>query len=330
MRKIKSARKKFTSTSFLKKIYHCLIKIRRFEERIVQLYPKQEIRCPVHLCIGQEAIAAGVCLNLERKDFIASNHRNHGHLIAKGASLKEMFAELYGRKSGCCEGKGGSMHMIALEIGILGTSAIVAGAIPIALGAAFASKFKGAKNVAVVFFGDGAVDEGTFYECLNFASLKKLPLVFVCENNFYATNSHQAKRQANTRIHKIAEFFLMPSACIDGNNVFSVLEASSEAIERARQGLGPSFIEARTYRWKTHVGPESDVEKGFRDAEEVSSWMKNCPIERFLKEPAIGAGLPKDELERIEKNVLKEIDEALRYALKSPYPIESDLYKNVY
>ncbi|MDD4910534.1 MAG: thiamine pyrophosphate-dependent dehydrogenase E1 component subunit alpha [Candidatus Omnitrophica bacterium] len=314
----------------LKNLYYYLVKIRRFEEKVIELYPGQEIRCPVHLCIGQEAIAVGFCANLRKDDYIFSNHRNHGHLIAKGMQLDSMFAELYGRSAGCSEGKGGSMHMVSTEHGIMGTSAIVAGGIPIAAGAALSSKMKKDKRVTTVFFGDGAVDEGVFYETLNFSALKKLPVVFVCENNSYATNSPQRDRQANIDIYKIADFFHVPGKCIDGNDVLEVYKTAKECIGRARDGRGPSLIEARTYRWKTHVGPETDIEKGLRDAEEVEEWFKKCPLKKF-RQHVLKNGLVKEkELAGLEKKADKEISEALDFALGSPYPEEKELYKGVY
>jgi pyruvate dehydrogenase E1 component alpha subunit len=314
----------------LKKIYCNLVKIRKFEEKIIELYPKQEMKCPVHLYIGQEAIAVGFCMHLNKDDYVFSNHRNHGHLIAKGVDLKPIFAELYGKKTGCSSGKGGSMHLISMENSIMGTSAIVGGGIPIAVGTALASKMIGNGNIAVVFFGDGAVDEGVFYECLNFSALKKLPIIFVCENNLYATNSPQKVRQINQDIYKIAEFFLMPGVLVDGNNVFEVYKTAEKYIKKARNGDGPSLIEARTYRWRTHVGPETDIEKGFRNKEEVEEWLKKCPLKKFKEIISENNLIKKEELEDIDKKVNDEIMSALDFALSSPYPQEEDLYKNVY
>lgn len=319
-----------TDPGVLKNIYYYLVKIRQFEEKVIELYPKQEIRCPVHLCIGQEAIAVGFCVNLNKDDYVFSNHRNHGHLIAKGMELDSMFAELYGRSTGCSGGKGGSMHMVSTGHGIMGTSAIVAGGIPIAVGTALSSKMKKENKVTVVFFGDGAVDEGVFYEGLNFSALKKLPVVFVCENNSYATNSPQRDRQANTDIYKIADFFRLPGKCIDGNDVLDVYKTAKECVERARKGLGPSLIEARTYRWKTHVGPESDIEKGLRDAQEVEEWLKKCPLEKFRKHILKNSLVKEKELKDLDKKAGEEIAGALDFALSSPYPEAKDLYKGVY
>lgn len=323
--------KKFSiKSTILKKIYYYLIKIRRFEEKIIELYPKQEMKTPVHLYIGQEAIAAGTCVNLKKEDYVFSNHRNHGHLIAKGVDLKYIFAELYGRKTGCSGGKGGSMHMASVEDSILGTSAIVAGGIPIAVGTALAAKMKNEKRVAVVFFGDGAVDEGTFYESLNFAALKRLPVVFVCENNFYATNSPQKVRQVNPDIYRIAKFFCMPGACVDGNDVSGIYRIAKRFIDKARRGKGPSLVEARTYRWRTHVGCETDFEKGLRDKEEIERWFKRCPLKRFKQDILKNKFITEKEFEAMDKKVNNEIRLALRFALKSPYPKAADLYKDVY
>ncbi len=311
-------------------LYTTMLRIRMFEEKIVELYPAQEMKCPVHLCIGQEAIAAGVCLNLAREDYVFSNHRGHGHCLAKGMPMKPMMAELYGRVTGCSRGKGGSMHLVDTSKGILGTSAIVGGGLPMGVGAALASKMKGDGRVTVVFFGDGAYDEGVFYESFNFAALKKLPVVFVCENNFYATNSPQSSRHPACDIAGSAAAFGAPGICVDGNNAAEVYSVAREAIGNARSGLGPSLIEARTYRWKGHVGPEVDYEKGARSREELLDWMKRCPIKNFemaLREGGLATGM---ELDAIPKAILAELDEAVSHALESPYPGPEALLEDLY
>jgi len=314
----------------LKGLYSTMLRIRLFEERIVELYPEQEMKCPVHLCIGQEAVAAGVCANLEREDYVFSNHRGHGHCLAKGSGMKPLMAEFYGRVTGCSRGKGGSMHLVDVERGILGTSAIVGGGIPMGVGAALASVLKGDGRVTVVFFGDGAYDEGAFFESFNFAALKKLPVVFVCENNFYATNSHQSARQPVCGISSSAAAFGAPGSCVDGNDVVSVFKASKEAVERARRGKGPSLIEARTYRWKGHVGPEADYEKGARTEEELLYWMERCPVKNFedlLREKGVIAD---KDVEDITGGLAREIDEAVRFARSSPYPEKNELFEHLY
>lgn len=311
-------------------MYTTMLRIRLFEEKIVELYPAQEMKCPVHLCIGQEAIAAGVCQNLKRDDYMISNHRGHGHSLAKGASMKPLMAELYGRTTGCSKGKGGSMHLIDTAEGVLGTSAIVGGGIPMAVGTALSSRIKGDHKVSVVFFGDGAYDEGVFYESFNFAALKKLPVVFVCENNFFATNSPQSSRHSSCEIARSAATFGAPGVCIDGNNVVDVYKAAAEAVTLARSGGGPSLIEAKTYRWKGHVGPEVDFEKSPRTEEELIYWMKRCPLKNFEKALREGGFFTDQELDSIPQTIFTELEEAVKFALSSPYPEASALYEDLY
>jgi len=321
---------KTLTRSLLEKMYTSMLRIRLFEEKIVELYPEQEMKCPVHLCIGQEAIAAGVCLNLEKKDYVFSNHRGHGHSLAKGTEMAPLMAEFYGKSTGCSRGKGGSMHIIDIENGILGTSAIVAGGIPMGVGAALASVMKGEERVTVIFFGDGAYDEGVFYESFNFASLKKLPVVFVCENNFYATNSHQSARQPGCRISDAAHAFDAHGVCIDGNDIMAVYKAAQDAIARARKGGGPSMIEAKTYRWKGHVGPDADFEKGCRPKEELHYWMEKCPIKTFKKFLISENVLTAGELDDIALKISAEVEAAVEFGKTSPYPAPSELTSEVY
>lgn len=311
-------------------MYSSMLRIRMFEEKIVELYPEQEMKCPVHLCIGQEAIAAGVCLNLKKQDYVFSNHRGHGHILAKGSRMAPLMAEFYGKKTGCSKGKGGSMHLIDVDNGILGTSAIVGGGIPMGVGAALASSIRGEDRVTAVFFGDGAYDEGVFYESFNFASLKKLPVVFVCENNFYATNSHQSARQPGCRISDTAAAFNAPGACVDGNDVIAVYKAAQDAVSMARRGGGPSLIEAKTYRWKGHVGPETDYEKSFRPKEELLYWMEKCPVKNF-KDFLTGKNvMGEDEEKKIVDSIKSELDSAVKFAKESPLPDTTELYEDVY
>ncbi|MFQ5735244.1 MAG: thiamine pyrophosphate-dependent dehydrogenase E1 component subunit alpha [Thermodesulfobacteriota bacterium] len=321
---------KTLTRGLLERMYYTMLRIRIFEEKIVELYPAQEMKCPVHLCIGQEAIAAGVCLNLGKRDYVFSNHRGHGHCLAKGSAMGPLMAEFYGKAAGCSRGKGGSMHIVDVDNGILGTSAIVAGGIPMGVGAALASVMRKEGRVTVIFFGDGAYDEGVFYESFNFASLKKLPVVFVCENNFYATNSHQSARQPGCRISDAASAFDAHGVCIDGNDVMAVYKASQDAILRARKGGGPSLIEAKTYRWKGHVGPDADYEKGCRPKEELLYWIEKCPVKCFreflLKEHVLNT----EELEAIASKITAEVDAAVEFGQQSPYPDPSELLTDVY
>src|SRR5881397_3734437 len=237
-----------------------MTRIRRAEEAIVARYPEQEIRCPTHLAIGQEAVAVGVCQTLRDGDTVLSGHRCHAHYLAKGGSTRGMFAELYGKATGCCGGKGGSMHLASPETGMLGASAIVAGTVPIAVGAALAAALRGSDDVSVAFFGDAGIEQGVTHESLAFAALRRLPVVFVCENNLYATLTPLSKRQVSADIWPRAVAHGLPGVSVDGNDVLAVYEAAAHAVARARAGDGPTFIEAKTYRWREHVGPNFDVE----------------------------------------------------------------------
>ena len=291
-------------------------------------YPKQEMRC------RPSASAGGYCrrglLNLRQSDYVFSNHRGHGHSIAKGADMKLLMAEFFGKKTGCSKGKGGSMHIVDMTNNIPGTSAIVGGGIPIAVGAALASKMRQKNRVTAVFFGDGAAEEGAFYESLNFAALKKLPVVFICENNFYATNSPQEARHASCRIASVAQAFGITGICIDGNDAAEVYRASNTAIAAARRGQGPALIEAKTYRWKGHVGPEEDHVKGARPAKELVEWKEKCPLKRFKEKLLEEKTVSDAELGIIERAVRTEVEEAVEYAEESPFPGAEELLDDIY
>jgi pyruvate dehydrogenase E1 component alpha subunit len=307
-----------------------MLRIRRFEERVAELLLKEEIKCPTHLYIGQEAIAAGVCANLRKDDYVFSTHRSHGHYIAKGGDTKALMAELYGKATGCSKGRGGSMHLASPNIGLPGSSAIVAGTIPLAVGAALAFSLQEGDTISIAFFGDGAANEGAFHESLNFASLKKLPVVFVCENNLYSTHMPISACLADTNIHKKAEAFNLPGVRVDGNNVIKVYEVARKATEHARCGHGPTLIECMTYRWRGHVGPNDDLDKGLRSREELDYWMSRCPIkmlEEFLLKQRI---LSKPEKSQIYENIDKEVEQAILFAQESPYPDQNSLLNHVF
>ena len=312
------------------KLYKLMLEIRRFEEKIVSVYCDQDMKTPVHLYIGQEAVAAGVCANLRREDYVFSTHRSHGHYLAKGGDMRGLMAELYGRKTGCSRGKGGSMHVVDPEVGVCGSTALVGGNIPLSVGAALASVMQKTKPVAVSFFGDGAVDEGAFHESLNFAALKRLPVIFVCENNFYATHSHQSKRQPHDHIYKLAKHYLMPGVRVDGNDVLKVFGVAREAVRRARKGDGPTLIECRTYRWKGHVGPDCDIKLGYRTQEELDRWMRRCPIRRFEKRLVNQGVITKRDIDRITRKIDREIHDSYLFGKGSPHPKASELLENVY
>jgi pyruvate dehydrogenase E1 component alpha subunit len=310
-------------------MYKIMVTIRLFEGRLPELYATGFTGL-THLYIGQEAVAAGVCANLRKEDYITSTHRGHGHMIAKGGQLKYMMAELFGKKTGYCKGKGGSMHIADIDIGILGANGIVGGGIPIAVGAALSSKMRRTDQVTVCFFGDDASNTGAFHEGLNLASIHHLPVVFICENNLYGISVPQKQHQAIKDISIRAKAYNMPGITVDGNDVLAVYEASGKAVERARTGEGPTLIECKTYRWRGHH--EGDPNRGsrYRPAEEVEEWMKKCPIRRFEERLIKKKISTKEKLKTIREEIEREIDKATAFARESPYPNPQDLYEDVY
>ncbi len=310
-------------------LYARMLRIRRAEEAIVTRYPEQEIRCPTHLSIGQEAVAVGVCAALTMTDTIFSTHRCHAHYLAKGGDLRAMFAELYGRATGCCGGKGGSMHLTDPSVGMLGASAIVGGSIPLAVGCALASSLAGTGEVSVAFFGDAAVEQGVTHESVSFAALRRLPALFVCENNLYATNSALSVRQVSTDIAPRLGAHGLPAVIVDGNDVLAVHRVAREAVERARRGDGPTFIEAKTYRWREHVGPNFDVEMGYRTREEVDAWMARDPVARLAAALEADRVLDAAARARMEADVADEIARAIEFAKASPFPAPETLLVDV-
>ncbi|MBI2852141.1 MAG: thiamine pyrophosphate-dependent dehydrogenase E1 component subunit alpha [Chloroflexi bacterium] len=309
----------------LSELYLAMLRIQKVELKIDDLYHEDEMKTPVHLCLGEEAIAAGVCLNLGIEDYVFTNHRGHGHYIAKGGDVKAMVAELYNRETGCSRGRGGSMHLVDTSVGLLGSSSIVGGGVPIATGAALASSLKKDRRVSVSFFGDAAVEEGVIYESINFALLKKLPIIYVCENNLYSVYSPLSKRQPHNEIYRRFTGIGIPSYHADGNNVIEVYRTAKEAITRARAGGGPSFIECRTYRLKDHHGTGTGVEVGYRTQQEVAEWAERCPVknyESFLLERKL---LTSGEVERLNTYVNLEVEEAFQFARTSPFPKEDNV-----
>jgi acetoin:2,6-dichlorophenolindophenol oxidoreductase subunit alpha len=306
-------------------LYRGMLRIRKVQLRIESLYPLDEMKTPVHLCIGQEAVAVGVCHHLRKDDYISSNHRGHGHYLAKGGDLKRLIAELYCRETGCSKGRGGSMHLVETSVGHMGSSSIVGGGIPIGTGLGLAIQMKREDRVSVVFFGDGAADEGVLYESINFAMLKRLPVIFVYENNQFSVCSRVAARQAGEVIFHKTSPDLMQSAKVDGNSVMDVYEAAGRAIERARAGKGPSFIECVTYRMRGHAGAGSDARLGYRTEEEIAQWEARCPVNSFRRQ-LIEEGTAKEtDLSAMEIAIDRGIDEAFRFAQQSPLPKGDDL-----
>jgi len=307
-----------------------MVLIRRFEEKIIEVYGLQDMKSPVHLCIGQEGIAAGVCAHLKPEDYIFTTHRSHGHCLAKGMDPKELYAEFYGRVTGCCRGKGGSMHPAAPALGIPGATSIVGGCIPLAAGAALASQMQGDGRLSVAFFGDGAAEQGAFHEAMNFAALKKLPVLFVCENNYYATNSPLSARQPHPDIYLRAAGYGIPGVPLDGNDVLAVYQAAQEAVHRARRGDGPTLLECKTYRWRGHVGPECDWERGCRPREELTDWMNRCPIESLQQRLIAWGVFDQEWYSRLLEDLALSLDQALQFARDSAFPPLDELYQHIY
>ncbi|MBI4505446.1 MAG: thiamine pyrophosphate-dependent dehydrogenase E1 component subunit alpha [Chloroflexi bacterium] len=315
----------------LGELFYAMLRIRLVEERIAELYAEQEMRCPVHLCIGQEAVAVGVCANLSPDDYVLSGHRSHGHYLAKGGNLKTMLAELYGKVTGCAQGKGGSMHLVDLAVGFLGAAPIVGSTIPIAVGAAFGSALRGERRVAVAFFGEGATEEGIFHESLNFAAMKKLPVVFVCENNLYSVYSPLSVRQPAERdLMAIAAGHGVAAERGDGNDVAVVYALAGEAAARARQGGGPTLLELTTYRWREHCGPLYDNDLGYRSEAEFEGWRQRCPVAHAERTLGARGALDEAEIARMHAAIAAEIDDAVAFAKTSPFPKPSALLEHVY
>jgi pyruvate dehydrogenase E1 component alpha subunit len=310
------------------RMYRTMLTIRRFDERASKDFKKGLVPGLVHSYNGQEAIATGVCANLRKDDRIVSNHRGHGHLIAKGADIKRMMAEIYGKKTGYCKGKGGSMHIADFSIGILGANGIVAAGLPIATGAALAAHLEGQGRIVAVFFGDGACQEGEFQESLNLASIWKLPLIFACENNQYGVNTPYKYAIAGGDLLRRAAAYDMPTKSVDGNDLFAVYETAKEVVAAVRAGGGPYFVEFKTYRWSSHF--EADTIPDLRPKEEIASWKKQCPILRLQKKLLEVGILSEQKIGDIEKQVMATIEEAADYAVASPLPEPEDAMADVY
>jgi pyruvate dehydrogenase E1 component alpha subunit len=308
-------------------IYRTMVRIRKFEEKALKLFEANVLRGSVHLCIGQEAIASTVCSRLSKDDYITSTHRGHGHCIAKGAKTDLAMAELMGKATGYCKGKGGSMHIADVTEGNLGANAIVGAGIPIATGGGLAAKLRGSKQAVVCFFGDGASNQGAFHEGINLAAVWKLPVVFICENNLYGISVHTRESTSVENIADRAAAYNIPGHCIDGNDVFAVDEAVEKALARARAGEGPTLIEAKTYRWMGHWTGDPQV---YRTKEEVEGWKKKCPILRLRKHLLEEGVLSEKEIEAIETEAQAEIDYAEKFARESPDPDPAKVLEDVF
>lgn len=310
-------------------LYEGMLRIRMVEDTVADLVSEGEIRCPCHLYTGQEAIAVGVCSELRPSDYVWGGHRSHGHYLAKGGGLAAMMAEMFGRSTGCSEGRGGSMHLFAPEVGILGTVPLVSATIPLAVGSGLASKLREDGGVSVCFFGDGAIEEGHAHESMNAAALYGLPVLFVCENNFYASHMSLAERRVADNIWRAGEFHGMTGEQLDGNDVSVVADAAARAVTRARDGEGPSFLECRTYRWRGHVGASMDMDVGVMRKDELPSWLSRDPVARAAR-ALLGLGVSEDEIRAVAGRVESELAGALEFARSSPYPDVSELARHVF
>ena len=308
-----------------------IMRIRMIEERIKVLYAEQEMRCPTHFSIGQEAVAVGVCAHLTREEPITSAHRSHAHYLAKGGDLKAMLAELYGKATGCAAGKGGSMHLIDLAAGFLGAVPIVGSTIPIGVGAALASVLQGSPALSVIFFGDAATETGVFHESLNFAAVHKLPVVMVCENNLYSVLSPLSCRRPEGReIVQLAQGQGVWSRQGDGNDADVVYALAGEAIDQARAGRGPAFLELTTYRWLEHCGPLDDRHLGYRPPGEYEAWIARDPLTRYAARLRERGLVTEADLEAMAREIAAEIDDAVTYAKSSPFPTRDQLGAHLY
>ncbi len=311
----------------LLKIYETMLAIRYFEDQALTLFETNKLRGSVHLCTGQEAVPATVCSHLRDEDYITSTHRGHGHCIAKGAEPDRAMAELMGKSTGYCLGRGGSMHIADVTKGNLGANAIVAAGLPIATGAALSAKIRKTDQVAVAFFGDGASNEGAFHEALNLASVWKLPIIFVCENNQFGISTHVDVSTSVKDIAVRAKAYDMAGEVVDGNDVFSVDKAMKKAVDRAKAGKGPTLIECKTYRWYGHWTGDPQV---YRKKEDVEEWKDKCPIKRLEAHLLEKSILSEQQIRELHATYAAKISDAAEFALSSPEPDPATVMDNVY
>ncbi len=314
-------------------MYRRMVRIRAFEELAEEMHAKGLIVGSLHSSIGQEGEIVGACMALRTDDYMMGNHRSHGHPIAKGAKLNPLMAELFGRKTGICQGKGGSMHLADFSVGSIGETSIVGSGLPVATGAALACKLQGIDRVALCFFGDGASNEGTFHESLNLAAVWKLPVIFICENNLYACSTSVEASTAVANIADRAAGYAMPGVVVDGQDVLAVHDAVSVAVYRARSGQGPTLIEAKTYRYRDHavnMGKMSDIDIGSRSIEEVEHWQLRDPISLFRNVLMNDFGLSSETLDTIEREAREDAAESLRFAQDSAFPDPAEAFHDVF
>jgi TPP-dependent pyruvate/acetoin dehydrogenase alpha subunit len=307
----------------LERLYRSLYRIRRLEEAFARVYPTDKIKSPIHLSIGQEAVSVGVCAALRSDDVVFGTYRGHALYLAKGGDMKAMAAELYGKATGCTRGKGGSMHLISTDVGMMGASAVVGTTIANAIGYAYALQYQGRDTLVASFFGDGGSEEGVFAESLNFAALKSLPILFVCENNGYAIHTSQERRQGKPDICARARAYGIPAERIEHNDVLYLFERTRAVTAKIRAGSGPYFFEVMTYRWREHVGPNNDFHLGYRTEDEATPWIEADQVTR------LGAMLLPERRRQIQEEVEAEVEAALTFAEESPEPEPAELYTDV-
>jgi pyruvate dehydrogenase E1 component alpha subunit len=307
--------------ALLLRIHLTMVRIRQFEQRAIELFMAGELPGFLHSCLGQEAVPAGVCAALREDDYITSTHRGHGHVIAKGLSFDRMMAELYGRTTGYCKGKGGSMHIADFSQGVLGANGIVGAGIPIATGAALSAQMRRSGQVVVAFFGDGATSQGAFHEAANLAAVWNLPVVYVCENNLYAVSTPVSRQMRVNSVAQRAAAYGFPGVTVDGNDPLAVYEAARAAVERARSGGGPTLLECRTYRWMGHyIGDPAT----YRPAEEVAWWKERDPLALFERKLIETDICSQEEIQRVHEQVRAELEAAIEFARQSPAPAPED------
>ena len=313
------------------RLWKTMYRVRAVEERIAAKYPEGKMRCPTHLSIGQEAVPSAVAENVTKDDFAVSTHRGHAHYLAKGGSLNAMISELYGKAVGCCGGRGGSMHLADTSVGFMGTTAIVGNSIPLGVGLALSAQLRGTRQVSCVYLGDGAIEEGAFYESVNFAVVRKLPVLFVCENNLYSVYSSLAVRQPpNRRIFEMVEAMGIHADSCDGNDAMAACGVVGNAVSEIRSGNGPYFLEFSTYRWREHCGPDYDNHLKYRSADEVNYWLARDPVARIEVDLIRTYPNLPHVMEDYRNAIGSEIDQAFELAEKSPFPDPLSIEVGVY
>lgn len=314
-----------------RQLLHAMMRIRTVEETIAARYPEQQMRCPTHLSTGQEAVAAAAGAVLERNDLAVSGHRAHAHYLAKGGNLPAMIAELYGKATGCSGGKGGSMHLADESVGFMGSTAIVGGTVPVGVGFAYAMKLRRTDRVSCIFFGDAVPETGVFFESVNFAVLKKLPVLFICENNLYSVYSPMRVRQPEgRRVHEMVAAMGLPAQHVDGNDVRAVHAALHDGAQAIRAGGGPRFYEFATYRWREHCGPLYDNDLGYRSAAEAEAWMDRDPLATFRRTLESEGVLGMAEIDAMQQKIDAEVAEAFAFAEASPFPDQDEAFTGLY